>query len=187
MRWDGLFGDLEAQAAALEIAVRAGDVEARMRSELSRLQLINRLRAAVGNPLRIRCVAGETLTGALLRVGAQWLLVEEAAGREALVALDAVLTVAGLGSLSAPADSVGAVESRLGLAHALRGVARDRSGARITLVDGSVVNGTVDRVGADFVEVAIHPAGEMRRRSEVRDVVVIAISAIAVVRRDGQG
>jgi hypothetical protein len=38
-------------------------------------------------------------------------------------------------------------------------------------------------LGADYVEVAEHPAGELRRRTDVRDVVVLPLAALAVVRR----
>ena len=65
--------------------------------------------------------------------------------------------------------SAGPVESRLTCARAA-GIARDRSAARLHLVDGSDLDATLDRVGADFVEVAAHAPGEVRRRSEVRDV-----------------
>jgi len=68
----------------------------------------------------------------------------------------------------------------------LRGIARDRSAVRLLLRDGSALAGTVDRVGADFVELAAHPAGELRRRVEVRDVLVVPTAALAVVRREGQ-
>ena len=77
----------------------------------------------------------------------------------------------------------GAVEARLGLAHAVRGIARDRSGVRLLLRDGRSLGGTLDRAGADFVEFASHPAGEARRPAAVREVVVVAYSAIAAVCR----
>jgi hypothetical protein len=45
------------------------------------------------------------------------------------------------------------------------------------------MGGTIDRVGADFIEVATHPAGEARRRADVRDVELVTLAAIAAVRR----
>jgi hypothetical protein len=181
VRWELLFADLEAQIAALELADRAGEIEERARLELARVQLVDRLGAAVGARVRIRCRAGVAVAGILTRVGAHWLLIDEPAGRQALVALAAVLSVTGLGRSGA--QPLGAVESRLGLAYALRGIARDRSGVRIDLIDGTSVDGTIDRVGADFVELAVHAAGELRRAAEVREVAIIALAAIGVVRR----
>jgi hypothetical protein len=186
MRWDGLFADLEAQAAAFETAERAIEVDERARAEVAYLRLRDRLRPAVGLPVRIRSAAGASAAGTLTRVGSQWLLVDEPAGREAVVVIAAIISVSGLGRLSATPDSEGVVESRLGLTHVLRGVARNRSAVRIHLVDASILDGTIDRVGADFVELAAHAAGELRRRAAVRDVVLVAISAIVMVRRDGE-
>jgi hypothetical protein len=184
VRWDGLFADLEAQAGALELAERAGEVDSRARTELAQLRMLDRLRPAVGLPVRARCAAGVTVSGRIARVGTQWLLIDEAAGREALVVIAAIESVAGLGRLSAVPGSIGVVESRLGLAHALRGLARDRSTVRVHLVDGSVLDGTIDRVGADFFELATHAAGELRRRTQVQDVLVVATAALVAVRRD---
>ena len=48
---------------------------------------------------------------------------------------------------------------------------------------GRVVSATIDRVGADFVEAAVHPVGEPRRRGEVREVVALALPAVAAIRR----
>jgi hypothetical protein len=93
------------------------------------------------------------------------------------------MSVTGAGRRSAAPGSMDRVESRLKLTHALRGIARDRSTVRIDLIDGSSLDGTVDRVGADYLELALHGAGEPRRRTEVRDLAVVALSAIAVVRR----
>jgi hypothetical protein len=183
MRWDGLFADLEAQAEALDIAERAAEIDERARLEIGRIRLLDRLRPAVGLPVRLQCRGAVTVTGPLRRVGPDWLLVDEGGEREALVVLAAVLGVSGLARLSDVPDSEGVVESRLGLRHALRGIARDRSAVRITDQSGATVDGTIDRLGADYVEVAEHPAGELRRRTDVRDVVVLPLAALAVVRR----
>ncbi|HEV2888158.1 MAG TPA: hypothetical protein VGX49_14695, partial [Jatrophihabitans sp.] len=114
--------------------------------------------------------------------GTGWLLLDEGAGREALLAAAAVTSVSGLGRLAGPAGS--ALDAGLGIGRVLRGVARDRSVLRICLTDATVLDGTVDRVGSDFVEFAVHAAGEPRRREEVREVLVLPIGALAVLRRD---
>jgi hypothetical protein len=75
------------------------------------------------------------------------------------------------------------VESRLTFRIALRGLVRDRSTVQVRLTDGRTVAGTLDRVGADFVELGEHPAGELRRAAEVRDLLVLPIQAIVLVRR----
>ncbi|PZS37074.1 MAG: hypothetical protein DLM58_00235 [Pseudonocardiales bacterium] len=183
MRWDALFADLEAQSEALERAERAAEVDVRARIEVGALRLLDRLRPAVGTRLRVQCAGPLMVPGVLERVGPDWLLLGEGDGREVLVVLAAVRGVSGLSRLSATPDSQTIVESRLGLSHVLRGVARDRSPVRICRVDGSVLDATVDRVGSDFLEAALHPAGEARRRGEVREIVLVPYPALAAVRR----
>ena len=56
---------------------------------------------------------------------------------------------------------------------------------RVHLRDGGVLDGTLDRVGGDFVDLALHGAGEVRRRGEVRAVTAVPLAAIAAVRRAG--
>jgi hypothetical protein len=183
VRWNELFADLEAQAARLEQAERAGEIDERTRGEVGSLRWRDRARAAVGTPLRLRLSGGLAASGVLARVGPDWLLIDEGRGREALVVSRAVLAVRGLGRYAAVPDSEGVVEARLGLRHALRGIARDRSSVRVHLVDGATIDATIDRVGADFVDLAQHPAGEARRRQEVREVELVPLTAIATVRR----
>lgn len=183
MRWAALFADLEAQAEVLAQAERSVEVDERTRGEVGALRLRDRAVAALGSPVRLRAAGGVTAAGELMRVGPDWLLLEEGGGREVVVATAHLISLRGLGRYSAVPHNEGHVESRLGLRHALRGMARDRSAVRITLVDGSTVDATVDRIGADFVEVATHSAGEVRRRQDVRDIELVPIAAISAVRR----
>jgi hypothetical protein len=181
VRWNELFADLEAQADALLAAERHAEVAELTRLETSRLELASRLRPALGTAVRVRCLGGMALAGRLSAIGTGWILLDEDAGREAFVATAAVVSIAGLGRLAVPGR---ALDARLGIGRALRGLARDRSVLRACLTDSAVLDGTLDRVGSDFVEFAVHPAGEPRRREEVRDVLVLPIGALAVLRRD---
>lgn len=183
MHWEGLFADLEAQADALEVAERAGEVTERARIETARLRLLDRLRAGVGLSLGLSCLGAVELRGQLRRVGPDWVLIDEGGGRETVIVLAAVTRVSGLGRLAGVPDSEGVVESRLGLPYALRMLARDRAAVRLHLIDATVLDGTLDRIGADFAELAAHPPAEARRRSQVREVVAVPLSAVAAVRR----
>lgn len=182
MRWDELFRDLEGQLEAVEGADLGGEVSDRTRREVAQLRLVDRLRPAIGHPVCVHVHGGDPVAGRLCGVGAQWLLVDEAAGRQALVPLTAVLGVTGLGALSAVPGAEGRVAARLGLGHALRGIARDRLPVSVRLADGSQVAGTVDRVGEDFLELAEHPPGEPRRRGAVSGMRTIPLAALAVLR-----
>jgi hypothetical protein len=183
MRWDGLFQDLDAQATALEQAERAAEVDERTRGEVGALGFRDRARASIGAAVRLSLSGGTSISGRLVRVGPDWLLVDEGAGREAVVATAHLARLRGLARYTAVPGSAGVVESRLGLRSALRGIARDRSAVRVLLTDGVTVDATIDRVGADFIEAATHPAGEWRRRQDVREVELIRLAAIAAVRR----
>lgn len=182
MRWESLFADLEGELAAADAAALDLEVRDRTRREVARLTLVDRLRPAVGLPVAVTVAGAGVLRGRLARVGPDWLLIEGPAGADVVVALAAVLGVTGLGAHSTTPGTAGAVASRLGLGYALRGLASRRVAVSVALVDGSTCAGTLDRVGADLVELAEHPPGEPRRTAEVRAVRAVPFAAIAVVR-----
>jgi hypothetical protein len=182
VRWEQLFADLEAQAESLAAGDFQGEIAERTRIEVSKLRLVDRLRAATGHPLQVWCTGVGLVGGRLDQVGADWLLLAEDAGSEVLVGVAAVLSLVGVGTLSAAPGSEGKVAARLDLRHALRGVVRDRAGVQVGLVDGTTFSGTLDRVGADFVELAEHARGEPRRAAAVRRVRIVPLAALAVVR-----
>ena len=53
----------------------------------------------------------------------------------------------------------------------------------VGLVDGSVVSGTLDRVGQDFVEISEHAIGEPRRPGQVSVVRTVAHAGLATITR----
>jgi hypothetical protein len=114
------------------------------------------------------------------------LLLDDAQGRSVLVASAAVRTVTGLGRRTAVEEN-GVVRARMDVRWALRGLARDRSAVQVVLDDGGVLTGTLDRVGADHVELAEHPADVPRRAEAVQAVTAVVVAAIAVVRTLPQG
>lgn len=182
-RWTALFEDLEAQAAAQDALERAGEIEERTRAEIGALTLAARLRGSVGEPVLVRLTGNLALSGRIVRTGPDWTLLDEDADRDAVVAHRHITAVRGLARHSVGTEGI--VESRLGLRTLLRGISRDRAAVRIHLPTGATVDATIDRVGADFVEAATHPASEPRRRSEVRGVEIVPLSAVVAVRRAG--
>jgi hypothetical protein len=183
MRWDELFNDLEAQFDEAEAAELASEVADRSRREVSLLRLVDRLRPVTGQSLSLRLIGAGVIEGQLSAVGPDWLLLAEIGGREALVAAQAVLSIGGLAAQTSVPHGEGQVAARLDLAYALRGIVRDRSPVALTLIDGSTATGTLDRVGADFVEVAEHAPGEPRRRDAVQAVRTYPLTSLVVVRR----
>lgn len=181
MRWRALFEDLEAQFDAAQAAELVGEVAERFRRESALLRLADRLRAAQGAPVAVALPGAGVVRGQVLDAGVDWLLLEESGAREVLVPLAAVLGVTGLGPRSAPPDE-SPVARRLDLRWALRGLARSRTGLALGLVDGSRVTGTLDRVAADHLDLAEHGLGEARRTGAVRQVRLVPLSALALLR-----
>jgi hypothetical protein len=182
MRWQRLFADLQAQFEEEEAAGEQAESASRERVEVGALGIADRLRGAEGSPLVLGCGGAGAVSGVLVEVGPDWVLVEDDGARQCLVALAAVRTVGGLGRRTAVPEPAGAVRGRLDLRRALRGLARDRSAVQVLLDDGSMLAGTLDRVGADYVELAEHPADLPRRAEAVQGVRAVVISGIAVVR-----
>lgn len=150
MRWEALFADMEAQLDAARAADLAAAVADLTRAERATVPLTARLRAATGTALTVRVRGGEAVTGTVLDVAEQWLLLADGP-RRALVPLPAVQAVSDL-PVAAQPSSGGVVARRLTLGHALRALARDRVVARVAL-DGGELVGRLDRIGADHVDV----------------------------------
>lgn len=174
MRWDALFADMELQLAAAELGDRLAEVAELTRAERGAVALVDRLRAARGSVVTL-ALAAETLRGELADVGPSWVLLA-APGREHLVPLAAVGSVAGVGPLSAA--PAGEALRRLGLAHALRAVSRDRSVVRVVTPAG-VLDGRIDEVGADHLGLAlVHPDGQ-RPTGEARLVPFAGLQVVS--------
>lgn len=182
MRWQQLFADLSAQFDAAEAAADSAELASRTRAEVGSVRMADRVRAAVGSPVALRCRGAGRVEGRLVEVGVDWLLLEDGQEREVLVAWGAVQSVQGLGGSTAAPERTGVVYARLDLRWALRAAARDRSTVQLLLDDGSAMTGTLDRVGADHVELAEHALGEPRRAAAVRGVQTVALTAVSVVR-----
>ena len=155
VRWERLFADLEAQLAAARLADDRAGLADLVRAELAMVALADRLRAAVGSSIALRVgdLPGErdaVVRGDVVDVGAGWVLIGSPWAKQALVPMAAVVAVGGLPVDVAP--PAGPVESRLGLGHALRALARDREQVRVCTSAREMV-GRLERVGADHVDV----------------------------------
>jgi hypothetical protein len=183
MRWDALFGDMETQIAeGATLAVEA-EISERARAEAASLVLRDRLRGAMGRQVAVHLLGGRTFDGVLSHAGAEALVLDEAR-HQVLIPYGAVAHYAGLGrdSLGEPSH----VRRRIGLAHALRSLARDRAGVALILRGGapsdSGLTGVIDRVGADFLDLALVSPGEARRALQVRQVSTVPFEAVGAVR-----
>lgn len=176
MPWDGLFEDLEAQWEAQERRELDAEVADRTRRERALVDLVSRLVAATGEEITVRLLAGPPVHGRVEEVGDGWLLLS--AGRRAiLLVLDAVVAIEGLARSTDPATRA----RRFGVGYALRGISRDRAVVVVRDRAGGSSTGTIDVVGADHVELSVHPADEVRREANVLFRRTIPVSALVSV------
>lgn len=196
MRWDRLFADLEARFDELADAEAAAESADRARVAIGAVSAIQRLSGAINQSVRVQLAGGATVGGVLKTVGPDWLLLTDGQGRDCLLALAAVTAVEGLTALTGPEMS--SLAKRLDLRRALRGLARDRSPVAVAMTGwtggadfgavaygatgSSEITGTIDRVGADFIEVAVHAPWEPRRVGSVRLVALVPLAGIVLVR-----
>ncbi|GAA2984609.1 hypothetical protein JOD63_001899 [Microbacterium terrae] len=186
MRWDRFFDDLEDQLASEWEAERASlDTEAE-RLRLSRLELRDRLAAlAVGaTEVSFDLAGGHSLRAEVGAVGADWAAL--ALGRRrGLVPLSALL---GIGmphaellrtARAVPARST--LTERMTFGFVLRDLVRRRAGVMIRLADGAVVTGTIDRAGADHLDLAVHEHGAPRRADAVTGFRIVPLAAVSLV------
>lgn len=185
MRWSNLFDDLEGRGDALERAEREMEVADRTRAEVGQVMMLNRLRFNVGSRVSLRLVSAVGVVGTLERVGADWLLLSTP--NEVVVPMAAVSSVANLPWAAVSPEGVTVVSSRLTFASALRAIAVDRARVTVMLVDGSTVSGTPDRVGGDFVDIAVHHLDEAPRAAAVTMRSTVAYRAITRVTRESGG
>ncbi len=193
VHWDRLFEDLEGQLAAEWEAERAVlDAESE-RLRIARLGLRARLRrfehdaALVG----LRLVDGERRSVRVRVVGADWIAAQPPEGGGALIVPLSALTgvesthgalLATLEDAVLPTDEL---RVRMTLGFLMRDLARRRTPLHVALRDGERLHGTVDRAGADHLDLAVHDAGQARRADAVRAFRIVPFDAVVSARMDG--
>lgn len=198
MRWDDLFDDLETQ---LERELTAEELDLEIEEErlrLGRLSVRDRLVALHesrgGSPYRLALTlgSGERLSVHPVAFGRDWFSADVAGeGSRARQCIVPIGSLAGVGlepsavrhSLGAPRASDGhpSLSARLGLAFVLRDLCRRRRAVDLVLASGEL-HGTLDRIGRDHVDLAVHDRGVPRREQEVREIRIVPLAALLLVR-----
>ncbi|MDQ1127936.1 hypothetical protein [Microbacterium sp. SORGH_AS_0888] len=187
MRWERLFEDLQTQFASEWEAERAVlDTEAE-RLRLARLPLRSRLRALVGDAATIEVVGGEPLRGTLTAAGEDWLGVDLDGGAAGVVRTDAIAALAIdqeglLHSAREDARTPRSLAERMSFGFVARDLARRRVTVGIHRLDGAVLTGTIDRAGADHLDLARHDPDVPRRAAEVTGFRLLPFAAIGWMR-----
>ena len=157
-----LFDDLEGRAEDLLGRERDWEVAEQARAEYASVLLASRMMASTGHDVVLQVLGAGRLAGRLVRCAETWCLLEDQ-GREWVVSLPAVLTVAGASERALPREAW-PVTARLSLTSALCRSADADEQVMLALVDGSRLQGRWGRSGSDFAE--------LRRRSDEPPVLV---------------
>jgi len=199
VHWDRLFEDLEGQLASEWESERAAlDAESE-RLRISRLDLRDRLRmlCGAGASTVIDVASGARVRVRLRALGADWIAaatVEAEGARRApstrIIPLSAIRSLGVdhgllLASLDGPDAEAVALRERMSLGFVLRDLARRRIAVRVFRSDGSELQGTIDRAGADHLDLALHDAGTARTIAAVRDFRVVPFAALDSVQIAG--
>lgn len=186
MHWDHLFEDLEGQLASEWEAQRAAlDAESERRRVAS-IELATRLRAfrSLSTAVQVDVAGSASVRGTVDQVGADWAGFDVRAQRMlALVPLNKIHSLAidhgaMLASLDEESSPRSLVQARMTLGFVLRDLARRRVAVDLHLAAGRALHGTIDRAGADHLDIALHDAGEPRRRSSVHGHRIVPLHAL---------
>lgn len=193
MRWDRFFEDLQDQFDAEWEAERAVlDTEAE-RLRLSKVSLRERLIALAegDDPPEIALDLGQEtgVTGRVSAVGADWLGIASHPGLSGVVPFGALLALSlPHADLLRSARPVSIARPRLAermtIGFVLRDLARRRVPVTVTTRAARALTGTIDRAGADHLDLALHDRGAPRRADAVRGHRLVPFEAIAWVRID---
>lgn len=178
MRWDALFADLEAEADEARRLEHEAEVADQVRAEYAAVRIADRVRAHHGRSLACRLTDGQRFDGEVLDVGAQWVLLQ-VVSRQVVVPLTAIAGIDGLAPGAVPPESE--VHRRIGLAVMFRGLAVRRVPVTLALSGDGQVPGTVDRVGADHLDLAVHAPDVPRRVCAVTGVRLVPFAAVMSV------
>jgi hypothetical protein len=202
MRWDNLFDDLESQ---LEQELTAEEIDLQAEEErlrLARMSIRDRVfaiysstGAAESYAIRVLLKNDETISVRPAAFGKDWfsadLLDDSPRRSQCVVPIHAIAALVltreqvsqslGDSSESGSSDSARGISARLNLAFVLRDLCRRRRSLELHLA-GSILHGTIDRVGRDHLDLAVHEPGTARRENEVSHYRLVPFELVLFVR-----
>ena len=185
MRWNDLFADLEAQLQFGQWQAVEQDAAEMTRGMWAQLTLMDRLRSALGQRIRMVLQDGRSQGVELQAVGQEWVGgVDDTSAvlipREAIMGVDTELRRAVIPSRPLQAGPK--------MSSVYRMLARRREPVQIVARHGEVLaEGTIDRVGSDHLDVALHARDEFRRSSALQGIRILPFDAIQLVRASPMG
>jgi hypothetical protein len=179
-RWQALFADLDSQFDAEERREAEFELADRIRHELGRLSLVDRLRGSCDRVLRLGVRGCAPMTGVVADVGPDWVLVGDGV-TDLVVATSAIVWVDGLGGPGEPASGI--AWATPDLRRLIRGLAQERAAVVVALVDGPAYRGVFAGVFADHVELACDTSHERSGPDSVGRLRAFPLGALATIRR----
>ncbi|MFJ4207173.1 hypothetical protein ACIPY2_01735 [Paenarthrobacter sp. NPDC089675] len=157
------------------------EITERARVEASQVMLADRLRGALGSEAVFVLGTGMRVSGRLGCVGRDWFVLAEGM-RQWLVPMESLGYVEALGRPVHKTENVGVAS--LPLPGAIRRLARDRAEVAVHVATGQdrgrVLEGVIDGVGHDFLDLAV-TRGETRRREAVALVATVPFASLEAV------
>lgn len=175
-----VFDELEAEFDAGLRQEAEQETVAAVRAELGSTVLWEQLARRVGSEM-VAHAGARVLRGRAVASYPEFLVLRSPDGAEHLVRYGPDVSVALAAEPPSLRPAPGPAVARYQFALALRELARRREPVRIDLTNGTTVNGTVEVVGSDYLEVAEHDPGEARRRAAVRARRFVGFAAVAAV------
>jgi hypothetical protein len=176
-----VFEELEAEFEAGMRLEAEQETVAALRAEIGETVLWEQLARRAG-ARAVAHAAGRRFRGVVIASYPEFLVLHGGDGAEHLIRYGPATSVALPAETATPLQPTPAAATRrYRLAMALRELARRREPVRVELVDGGRVDGTIEAVGSDYLEIAEHDPGEARRRRAVKARRFVGLAAVAAV------
>jgi hypothetical protein len=198
VRWDNLFDDLEGQLEQELRAEERGLAVEEERLRIGRLGLRERLVGVVESrprrddySLRITLVTGDLVRVRPVAIGRDWISGDVRDG--SLADVQCILPFSGIAGVGLdaqqtghslaeqPPPRAGSLAAKLTVSFVLRDLGRRRTSVEIVTAAGAVT-GTIDRIGRDHLELAVHERGEPHRRDQVVEHRLVPLDRLVMVR-----
>lgn len=176
-RFDDLLAGIAAEAEAADAASLDADIAEMERASRAEARLLDRLRAQ--REVSLELAGAGVVAGIVAAVGRDVIVLAAHDGDWAVSAQGITAIV----NADAGAREALSASERLGLASVARAWARQRSVVRVLRHGAGPLDGTIDAVGADYLEIAEHDPGEPRRADAVRRQALVPLAAVIAIRR----
>ncbi|MFW0108507.1 hypothetical protein ACN08Z_05195 [Rothia sp. P7181] len=171
-----IFRDYEAQLDSLRQQEIESSAQESRRAEFAKIQQVDRLAAQQGRRIRVCCHPSILWSAELETVGNGWVQLRSTT-ENILIPLRSILWWEGENRRSQL--DAGAITRKLNFSYAFRALSVARTPLRIFHRDFvTTTEGTVEKVGLDFIEVALHPLDGQYRSRNITGMRVVGLENV---------